>query len=106
LSAFERLQRLGLAHVHVHFGDGTLGWAESAPYDAIVVAAGGPFVPPTLLAQLAPGGRLLMPVGDSRTSQCLVRLTKIDAEHIVTDDLGGVRFVPLLGAEGWASAPA
>jgi protein-L-isoaspartate(D-aspartate) O-methyltransferase len=104
LSSFERLQRieLGPAPVHVHCGDGTLGWPESAPYDAIVVAAGGPFVPPTLLSQLAPGGRLLMPVGEARNAQRLVRMTKIDAERFVTDDLGPVRFVPLLGAEGWA----
>lgn len=102
-SASERLQALGLCPdiVRVHCADGTLGWPESAPYDAIIVAAGGPFVPPTLLAQVAIGGRLLMPVGDSRTAQRLVRMTRIDAERFVTDDLGAVRFVPLLGAEGW-----
>src|SRR3989337_2214101 len=72
--ATERLARLGYANVHVLHGDGTRGWPEHAPYDAIMVAAGGPEVPPSLRAQLAIGGRLVIPVGPTSRSQQLVRI--------------------------------
>lgn len=96
-----RLAEQGLANVRVHHGDGSLGWSERAPYDAIVVAAGGPGVPRALLDQLAPGGRLVMPVGEGRELQKLVRVTRCPDGSLATEDLGDVRFVPLVGAQGW-----
>jgi protein-L-isoaspartate(D-aspartate) O-methyltransferase len=100
-SARERLARLGHANVQVLCSDGTLGWPEHAPYDAIAVAAGGPDVPKALLDQLAPGGRLVMPVGPDETSQVLVRVTKESDARLRTESLGAVRFVPLIGEQGW-----
>jgi protein-L-isoaspartate(D-aspartate) O-methyltransferase len=85
--------------VAVVAGDGTLGWPARAPFDAVLVSAGGPAVPGALLTQLAEHGRLVMPVGD-RHEQRLLRVTRI-GERFVEDDLGGVRFVPLIGAQGW-----
>ena len=100
LAAERRLRTLGYANVHVHHGDGTLGWPEHAPYDAIVVAAGGPDVPPALLSQLAVGGRLVIPIGPTPREQRLVRVRRTDDTY-AREDLGGVRFVPLIGVEGW-----
>ena len=102
--ATERLERLGFRNVTVVVGDGTLGWPAQAPYDAIVVAAGGPTVPKALLAQLAPGGRLVIPVGPDADSQVLTRVTR-GPDGFIEERLGGVRFVPLIGAQGW-SPPA
>lgn len=99
--AAERLAQLGFERVLARVGDGTLGSPERAPFDAIVVTAGGPSVPPALLAQLAPGGRLVMPVGEHRTFQRLVRVTRGEDGAFATEDLGRVRFVPLIGAQGW-----
>jgi protein-L-isoaspartate(D-aspartate) O-methyltransferase len=99
-AARRRLVDEGYARVHVRAGDGTLGWPEAAPFDAIVVTAGGPSAPPSLLAQLAPGGRLVMPIGESPGVQRLVRLRRTE-RGIEREDLGAVRFVPLIGAEGW-----
>jgi protein-L-isoaspartate(D-aspartate) O-methyltransferase len=99
--ATRRLEALGRTNAFVRHGDGSLGWPEHAPYDAIVVAAGGPDVPPALLAQLAPGGRLVMPVGEGRELQKLVRITRRADGSIASEDLGDVRFVPLIGAQGW-----
>ncbi len=100
-SAQERLTRLGYANVHVRTGDGSLGWSEHAPYDAIAVAAGGPKVPDALKAQLAIGGRLVIPVGTEETGQILLRVTR-DAENVFhEEELAAVRFVPLIGEEGW-----
>jgi protein-L-isoaspartate(D-aspartate) O-methyltransferase len=96
-----RLAGLGYGTVHVREGDGTLGWAEHAPYDAIVVTAGGPRVPETLLSQLAVGGRLIMPVGSASRHQRLVRVTRTDTHEYHYEDLEEVAFVPLIGAEGW-----
>jgi protein-L-isoaspartate(D-aspartate) O-methyltransferase len=98
-AAAERLAGLGFASVEVQHGDGTLGWPPGAPYEAIAVAAGAPRPPPSLLSQLAVGGRLVLPHG-SVEHQRLVRITRRD-DQIVEEDLGEVRFVPLLGAEGW-----
>jgi protein-L-isoaspartate(D-aspartate) O-methyltransferase len=91
-----RLQRLGYRDVRVRHGDGYLGWPEAAPFDAIVVTAGADSIPPPLIDQLAPGGRLVMPVGDPWTDQRLVLLEKDAAGRIASRDLLPVRFVPLV----------
>jgi protein-L-isoaspartate(D-aspartate) O-methyltransferase len=100
--AAARLHEFGITNVSVQHGDGTLGWPEHAPYDAIVVAAGGPMVPEPLLDQLAVGGRLVIPIGEGRACQQLVRITRETADQFVREELGDVRFVPLIGAEGWS----
>lgn len=100
-TAGERLARLGYDNVHVLCGDGTLGWPEHAPYDAIAVAAGGPEVPKALLEQLAPGGRLVIPVGPDESTQELMRVVRTADGRYDTESLGAVRFVPLIGAQGW-----
>jgi protein-L-isoaspartate(D-aspartate) O-methyltransferase len=94
-----RLQRLGYADVRVRHGDGYAGWPEVAPFDAIVVTAGADSIPPPLIEQLAPGGRLVMPVGDPWADQRLVLLEKDAAGRIASRDLLPVRFVPLLRGE-------
>jgi protein-L-isoaspartate(D-aspartate) O-methyltransferase len=99
-AAAERLARLGFTNVHVHHGDGTLGWPPGAPYEAIAVAAGAPRPPRSLLGQLAVGGRLVLPHGDVE-HQRLTRITRRDVDRFDEEDLGEVRFVPLVGAEGW-----
>ena len=78
-TARARLRRLGYTNVELLHGDGTRGWPDHAPYDAIAVAAGGPKVPPSLLEQLALGGRLVMPIGSDETTQILVRITRKSA---------------------------
>jgi protein-L-isoaspartate(D-aspartate) O-methyltransferase len=98
-SARRRLSALGYANVHVLEGDGSLGWAEHAPYDAILVTAGAPRVPKTLLSQLVIGGRLIMPVGPGH-GQRLVRVTRSDTHEYEHEELEAVAFVPLIGAEG------
>ena len=100
-AAQANLARQGCANVHVRHGDGTLGWIEHAPYDAIVVAAGGPGVPEALKQQLKIGGRLVIPVGVDPRAQELVRVTRTSADTFETEDLADVRFVPLIGAQGW-----
>src|SRR5437764_1379415 len=82
-------------------GDGTKGLPAAAPYDAIVVAAGGPQVPVALREQLAIGGRLVMPVGDTPREQRLVRIRRTREEEYEEEDLLPVRFVPLIGEQGW-----
>jgi protein-L-isoaspartate(D-aspartate) O-methyltransferase len=96
-----RLMELNYHNVHVLCGDGTLGWPEHAPYDGIVVAAGGPEAPRSLIEQLAVGGRLVIPVGPSVREQELVRITRINNDDVEIETLGAVRFVPLIGEEGW-----
>jgi protein-L-isoaspartate(D-aspartate) O-methyltransferase len=100
-SARRRLAALGYVNVHVRHGDGSLGWPEHAPYDAIVVTAGGPDVPPSLLRQLAVGGRLVMPVGSTPFTQRLVRVVRTGPDAYDREPLEEVAFVPLIGAEGW-----
>jgi protein-L-isoaspartate(D-aspartate) O-methyltransferase len=95
----------GYANVHVLHGDGTLGWKEHAPYDAIIVAAGGPDIPDSLKEQLTIGGRLVIPVGSDPRIQELVRVTRLSEEKFKTEDIADVRFVPLIGEEGWAPGP-
>jgi protein-L-isoaspartate(D-aspartate) O-methyltransferase len=99
--ARERFERLGYDNIEVRVGDGTRGWPEAAPFDAILAAAGGPDVPDVLLQQLAPGGRLVMPVGSTRAQQRLVLVTRTEADRFVQKELGDVRFVPLIGEHGW-----
>ena len=100
--ARSRLERLGYANVQVRHGDGTRGWPEHAPYDGVIVAAGGPAVPESLRGQLAIGGRLVMPVGRSRSAQNLILITRVD-EGVYRDEmLVPVAFVPLIGDEGWS----
>jgi protein-L-isoaspartate(D-aspartate) O-methyltransferase len=94
-----RLRRLGYRDVQVRHGDGYAGWPEAAPFDAVVVTAGADSIPSSLIAQLAPGGRLVMPVGDPWASQRLVLLEKDAAGRIASRDLLPVRFVPLLRGE-------
>ncbi len=96
------LADLGYDNVHVLHGDGTRGWPVHAPFDAIVVAAGGPTVPELLKDQLKVGGRLVIPVGADQRAQELVRVTRISQSEFHREDLADVRFVPLLGEEGWA----
>jgi protein-L-isoaspartate(D-aspartate) O-methyltransferase len=103
-SAVRRLAGLGHRNVHVRCGDGTLGWPDHAPYDVIIVTAGGPRVPPALLAQLAAGGRLVMPVGGDRFFQRLVRCSRQADGRVVRETMEPVAFVPLIGAEGWPEA--
>jgi protein-L-isoaspartate(D-aspartate) O-methyltransferase len=95
------LARVGYDNVHVIEGDGTRGWPEAAPYDAIVVAAGGPEVPPALREQLAIGGCLLMPIGSTPREQRLVRVLRTGEDQYDQEDLLPVRFVPLIGEQGW-----
>lgn len=100
-SARQRLAKLAYTNIVIHQGDGTLGWPEHAPYDAIVVTAGSPEVPKPLLEQLAVGGRLVIPVGVSSYLQELVRVRRVAEHDFRTEGLCGVRFVPLIGAAGW-----
>jgi protein-L-isoaspartate(D-aspartate) O-methyltransferase len=97
------LADLGYDNVHVLHGDGTLGWPTHAPFDAIIVAAGGPAVPESLKQQLKIGGRMVIPVGADPQVQELVRVTRVAKNEYHHEDLADVRFVPLLGAEGWAA---
>ena len=100
-AARHRLAELGYTNVHVRSGDGTLGWPERAPFDAIAVTAGGPDVPRSLLQQLAVGGRLVMPVGSTPRLQRLVRVVRTGPDTFEREELEDVAFVPLIGAEGW-----
>lgn len=95
------LRRLGYDGVRVRCGDGSPGWPEHAPYDAIVVAAAGPCIPGSLRHQLGPGGRLVMPVGPGGGTQVLVRERRGESGGFSREELGSVRFVPLIGEEGW-----
>jgi protein-L-isoaspartate(D-aspartate) O-methyltransferase len=100
-SARERLARLGYHNVHVHVADGTLGLTSHAPYDAIAVAACGPKVPMALMEQLAVKGRLVLPVGNLESAQALFRITRRSKILYDEERLVNVRFVPLIGKEGF-----
>jgi protein-L-isoaspartate(D-aspartate) O-methyltransferase len=97
-----RFDALHYDNIEVRTGDGTCGWPEAAPFDAIIAAAGGPEVPEVLTRQLQVGGRLVMPVGHTLHHQRLVRVTRIDAVAFETREFDDVAFVPLIGAYGWA----
>ncbi len=102
-SARRRLAELGYANIHVRHGDGTLGWPEHMPFDAILVAAGSPEVPSALLEQLDLNGRLVIPVGADPGLQQLMRIRRSPDGDFQRESLGGVRFVPLIGEGGWRS---
>ncbi len=99
--AKETLARLGYDTVTVIEGDGSLGYAPGAPYDAILVSAAAPGVPPALIEQLRPGGRLVVPVGRVRAHQTVRRIEKAADGGLVEEEITGVRFVPLVGEQGW-----
>ncbi len=96
------LESLNYYNVVIRVGDGTYGWREESPFDAIAVSAGSPSIPRTLVEQLAIGGRLVIPVGD-RYSQNLIKLTRLseNPDDVKKEDLGGCRFVNLIGEHGW-----
>lgn len=95
------LARAGCSNVTVHHADGSLGWPDGAPYDAILVSAGAPEVPHTLVVQLRPGARMVVPVGHDPGSQKLLRVTRLETGGYETETIADVRFVPLIGREGW-----
>jgi protein-L-isoaspartate(D-aspartate) O-methyltransferase len=99
--ARDRFDDLGYDNIQVRHGNGTLGWREEAPFDAIIVTAGGPEIPGSLQDQLAIGGRLVIPVGGSPYAQDLVCIRRIGGDDFHREGLGPVRFVPLVGDEGW-----
>ncbi len=96
------LDSLNYYNVAIRVGDGSYGWKEESPFDAIIVTAGAPDIPKTLVEQLAVGGRLVIPVG-GRHSQALIKLTRLseDIKDVKKEDLGGCRFVDLVGDHGW-----
>jgi protein-L-isoaspartate(D-aspartate) O-methyltransferase len=102
--ARERLTRLGCTNIRIVEGDGTRGCPDRAPFDAILAAASGSHVPQPLIDQLADGGRIVMPVGEPGWVQELVKVTKGPGGKLIHENLGGVRFVPLIGEEGWKNA--
>ena len=99
-----RMRQLGYLNVRIIEGDGSLGCAQEAPFDAILAAASGSHVPQALVDQLAPGGRIVMPLGGQDSVQQMVKVTKRAAGSLLQLDLGPVRFVPLIGEEGWSDA--
>src|SRR3954468_22151966 len=100
-SAAVRLRELGYTGINLRSGDGTLGWPEEAPFDAIIVTAGGPEIPDTLSRQLKTGGRLVIPVGREERYQRLILRRRTGEDSFEDEDLGSVAFVPLIGAHGW-----
>ena len=101
IKASATVKSLGYKNIHILHGDGTLGWAEHAPYDAIIVSAGGPSIPESLKSQLKINGRLIIPVGSEKRLQELVRVTRKSELDYEIEDIAGVGFVPLIGEEGW-----
>jgi protein-L-isoaspartate(D-aspartate) O-methyltransferase len=98
--AHARIRELGIYNATVKAFDGTLGWSAHGPYDAILVAAGGPKIPDPLVAQLRIGGRLVIPIGETRESQKLMRVTKGEGKSKI-EEHGSCQFVPLIGQHGW-----
>lgn len=103
MQARKVLDALHLLNVNIKVGDGTLGWPEEAPFDAILVTAGAPAVPEALAQQLAPGGRLVIPVGDA-ANQTILRIRKQADGSLISETGVGCRFVPLIGQQGWQTA--
>ena len=102
--AKERIGRLGYDNIEILEGDGTKGCFDQAPFDAILAAASGSHVPNAFLDQIAEGGRIVMPLGSPGWVQELVKITKRSDGALERENLGGVRFVPLIGEEGWKDA--
>ena len=98
------MRRLGYTQISLKSGDGTLGWPEEAPFDAVIVTAGGPEIPDTLSRQLKIGGRLVIPVGEEERFQRLMVRRRPGEDSFEDEDLGSVAFVPLIGAYGWKTA--
>jgi protein-L-isoaspartate(D-aspartate) O-methyltransferase len=96
VEAEERFRRLGLTNIATRLGDGAAGWEEEAPFDGIIVAAAAPRIPEPLTAQLAPGGRLVIPVGDLSSQELVILERPSSGERLVQHQAGGVRFVPLI----------
>ena len=101
-AARRRFEDLGYDNIELRIADGTKGWPDAAPFDAILVAAGGPAAPQALKEQLAIGGRLVVPVGEQWTGQRLLKVTRVSDSEYETEDIGSVAFVPLIGEQGWA----
>jgi protein-L-isoaspartate(D-aspartate) O-methyltransferase len=99
--AAARMAALGYANVRIVTGDGSAGWPEGAPYDAILAAASGRHVPEALKRQLKVGGSIVMPIGAPGEMQSLFRVTRAGEDQWEQENLGAVRFVPLIGEEGW-----
>ncbi len=99
--AADRLAEEGYDNVHILNADGTTGWVDHAPFDAILVSAGAPVVPESLKSQLAVGGRMVIPVGTDKRAQELIRITHREQGQFDREDLADVRFVPLIGEQGW-----
>ncbi len=93
----------GYTNVHVRHADGTEGWADQAPFDAILVSAGGPDIPKSLMRQLRIGGHMVIPIGSDPRAQELIRVTRVAEDEYEREDIADVRFVPLIGKEGWES---
>lgn len=102
VAARMRFEALGYNNIDLGIADGTKGWPEAAPFDAIIVAASGPSAPKALKEQLIIGGRLVIPLGGESRDQRLVKITRVSATRFEEEDLGGVMFVPLVGEQGWA----
>ena len=100
-NASTRFQSLGYDNIHVRVGDGTRGWPEHAPFDGIVITAAGPKIPPSLKQQLKTGGRLVMPLEEAPGTQQLIKITRTSHETFRREELGPVRFVPLIGEEAF-----
>jgi len=98
--AEQRLRQLGIRNVTIKAGDGTSGWDVYMPYDAMLVAAGGPSVPEPLVQQLKVGGRLVIPIGENQQKQHLIRVTRTEG-GFTQEDFGPCAFVPLIGQHGW-----
>ena len=96
VEAEERFRRLGLTNIETRLGDGAAGWPEEGPFDGIIVTAAAPRVPQPLAAQLKPGGRLVIPVGDLATQELVILERSKNGEGLVQQQAGGVRFVPLI----------
>ena len=102
--AADNLAASGCENVRVRHGDGSQGWIEEAPFDAILVSAGAPSVPTVLIQQLKIGGHIVVPVGQDLSCQELVRITRIADQEFEREDIAPVRFVPLIGEDGWANS--
>ncbi|MGD9965606.1 MAG: protein-L-isoaspartate(D-aspartate) O-methyltransferase [Hyphomonadaceae bacterium] len=103
--ARERIATLGYDNIEIRTGDGTAGWPEAAPFDAIIASAGGPVIPQQLKQQLAPGAVLVMPVGRAH-EQRLIKMRRLGPDQFEEEAMGAVAFVPLIGAHGWSDDAA